>query len=71
MTPGDVVFADENGVLVLPHADIETSAERAIAMQQAEKAALARVTQGESFADINGTNARIGAILAAQQAAQQ
>jgi 4-hydroxy-4-methyl-2-oxoglutarate aldolase len=66
VTPGDVVFADENGVLVLPASDIEMSADRAIGMQEAEKAALARVTNGESFADINGTNARIAEILAAQ-----
>ena len=68
VTPGDVVFADENGVLVMPPSDIETSAERAIGMQQAEKAALARVTNGERFPDINGTNARISEIFAAQRA---
>jgi regulator of RNase E activity RraA len=67
VTPGDVVFADENGVLVMPPSDIETSAERAIGMQQAEKTALARVTNGESFPDINGTSARIAEILAAQR----
>jgi 4-hydroxy-4-methyl-2-oxoglutarate aldolase len=67
VTPGDVVFADENGVLVMPPSDIETSAERAIGMQQAEKATLARVTNGERFPDINGTNARISEILAAQR----
>jgi regulator of RNase E activity RraA len=68
VAPGDVVFADENGVLVMPQADIEASATRAIAMQDAEKAALARVTNGEKFPDINGTNARIREILAAQAA---
>jgi 4-hydroxy-4-methyl-2-oxoglutarate aldolase len=67
--PGDVVFADENGVLVMPAADIEASAERAIGMQEAEKLALARVTKGERFPDINGTNARIRDILAAQREA--
>jgi len=66
-----VVFADENGVLVMPPADIEAAANRAIGMQEAEKLALARVTKGERFPDINGTNARIREILAAQQAAQQ
>jgi hypothetical protein len=36
-------------------------------MQEAEKAALARVTKGERFPDINGTNVRINEILAAQR----
>jgi regulator of RNase E activity RraA len=66
VTPGDVVFADENGVLVMPPSDIEAAAERAIGMQDAEKVALARVAKGERFSDINGTNARIAEILAAQ-----
>lgn len=68
VTPGDVVFADENGVLVMPEADIEPSAERAIGMQEAEKVALGRVSKGEKFPDINGTNAKIREILAAQAA---
>lgn len=68
VAPGDVVFADENGVLVMPPSDIEASATRAIGMQDAEKAALARVARGEKFPDINGTNAKIRDILAAQAA---
>jgi regulator of RNase E activity RraA len=70
VAPGDVVFADENGVLVMPPADIETSAHRAIGMQENEKVSLARITQGERFPDINGTNTRIREILAAQHAAK-
>ncbi len=68
VAPGDVVFADENGVLVMPPADIEAAAERAVLMQDAEKVALARVSRGERFPDINGTNPRIREILAEQQA---
>jgi 4-hydroxy-4-methyl-2-oxoglutarate aldolase len=67
VAPGDAVFADENGVLVMPPSDIETSAHRAIGMQDAEKIALARVSKGERFPDINGTNTRIRDILAAQR----
>jgi|HubBroStandDraft_2_1064218.scaffolds.fasta_scaffold361238_1 4-hydroxy-4-methyl-2-oxoglutarate aldolase len=66
VAPGDVVFADENGVLVMPPSDIETSARRAIGMQDGEKVALARVAKGEKFPDINGTNAKIREILATQ-----
>lgn len=67
VTPGDAVLADENGVLVLPPSDIKASAERAIGMQQAEKLSLARIAKGEKLPDINGTNARIAEILAAQK----
>jgi regulator of RNase E activity RraA len=57
--PGDAVFADENGVLVLDPADIEWAAERAIGMQQEEKKTLARIDAGENYADIIGSTALI------------
>jgi regulator of RNase E activity RraA len=66
VTPGDAILADENGVLVMPPADVKAAAERAIAMQGAEKLSLARVARGERLPDINGTNARIAEILAQQ-----
>jgi 4-hydroxy-4-methyl-2-oxoglutarate aldolase len=50
-----------------PH-EVKAAAERAIAMQQAEKVSLARIAKGERLPDINGTNARIAEILAAQKA---
>jgi 4-hydroxy-4-methyl-2-oxoglutarate aldolase len=68
VNPGDAILADENGVLVMPPSDIWSSAERAIAMQQAEKLSLARVAKGERLPDINGTNTRIAEILAQQKA---
>jgi regulator of RNase E activity RraA len=70
VSPGDAILADENGVLVLPQADIKQAAERAIGMQQAEKVTLARLAKGEKLPDINGTNARIAEILAKQKAGE-
>jgi len=67
VTPGDAILADENGVLVMPPADIKEAAERAIGMQQAEKVSLARITKGERLPDINGTNTRIAEILKQQE----
>ena len=61
--PGDAILADENGVLVLKPGDIAEAAARAVAMQREEKIVLARVAKGEKLPDINGTNARIAAIL--------
>jgi len=68
VTPGDAVLADENGVLVLKKDQIEAAAKRAITMQQDEKPRLARVAKGERLPDINGTNAKIREIMAAQAA---
>ena len=67
MAPGDAILADENGVLVMPPAEIKAAAERAIGMQQAEKVSLARIVKGERLTDINGTNARIAEILKQQE----
>lgn len=57
--PGDAILADENGVLVIPADQIEAAANRAIAMQKAEKTTLARVDAGEKFPDITGASAQI------------
>lgn len=55
VAPGDAILADENGVLVLPLAEIEASASRAIGMQNDEKRTLARIDTGENYPDIVGS----------------
>jgi 4-hydroxy-4-methyl-2-oxoglutarate aldolase len=57
--PGDAIFADENGVLVLPPGQIEAAAMRAIGLQNDEKATLARLDAGEAYPDIIGSTAII------------
>lgn len=52
--PGDAILADENCILVLDPADIESVADRAIAMQLAEKEKRARLDAGEKLPDISG-----------------
>jgi 4-hydroxy-4-methyl-2-oxoglutarate aldolase len=59
VTPGDAIFADENGVLVLPPDQIEVAATRAIGMQSEEKKTLARIDAGEKYPDIIGSTAII------------
>jgi regulator of RNase E activity RraA len=66
VTPGDAVFADENGILVLPPVEIEAAATRAIGMQNAEKQTLGRVDAGEKYPDIIGSTAIIEQHLAAR-----
>jgi len=59
VNPGDAVLADENGLLVMPRADIQASARRALQMQHDEKTTLARLRAGEKYPDIMGTTAVI------------
>jgi len=55
VSPGDAILADENGILVLPAADIEYSAKRALQMMRDERRTLARIDAGEKYPDIMGS----------------
>ena len=48
-------MADENGILVLPAADIVESANRALQMMKDERRTLARIDAGEKYPDIMGS----------------
>lgn len=65
--PGDAILADENGVLVLKPQQIADAAPRAIQMQAAEGPRLAEVAKGARLPDLNGTNAKLRDLLAAQE----
>jgi regulator of RNase E activity RraA len=65
--PGDAILADENGILVLHPSAIADAAQRAIRMQADEGPRLAEVAKGAKLPDLNGTNARLREILAAQK----
>lgn len=68
VSPGDAILADEDGVIVLKPSQLEAAVERAIQMQEAEPPRRKRIAAGEKLPDINGSNARIREILAAQKA---
>lgn len=55
VNPGDAILADENGVLVMPAADIRESVARALQMSKDEKLTLARLDAGEKYPDILGS----------------
>jgi 4-hydroxy-4-methyl-2-oxoglutarate aldolase len=55
VSPGDAILADENGILVLPPADITLCAKRALQMMSDEKQTLQRLDAGEKYPDIMGT----------------
>jgi regulator of RNase E activity RraA len=61
VNPGDAVLCDEQGVLVFPPAVARESAERAIAMQTAEKDFHKRLRAGEKLPDMSGATAIVEA----------
>jgi regulator of RNase E activity RraA len=65
--PGDVVIADECGVVVLDPADAEAAADRAIAMQDAEVKTRARLDAGEKLPEISGATKVLEEALAKQR----
>ena len=64
---GDVIIADEVGVVVMDPADAEAAADRAIAMQDAEAATKARLDAGEKLPDISGASKVLADALAKQK----
>jgi regulator of RNase E activity RraA len=69
VNPGDVIIADECGIVVLDRADAEAAAERAIGMQDAEVASRKRLDSGEKLPDISGATKVLQEALAKQQKA--
>lgn len=62
--PGDAILADENGVLALRPDLIESAANEAIRMQNAEKTLFAQLDAGQKLPDISGATKRVMAKLA-------
>jgi regulator of RNase E activity RraA len=67
VNPGDVIIADECGIVVLDRAEAEAAAERAIGMQEAETASRKRLDSGEKLPDISGATKVLQEALAKQK----
>jgi 4-hydroxy-4-methyl-2-oxoglutarate aldolase len=67
VNPGDVIIADECGIVVLDRAEAETAADRAIGMQDAEAASRKRLDAGEKLPDISGATKMLQEALAKQK----
>jgi len=65
--PGDVIIADECGIVVLPPAEAEEIADRAIGMQGAEATSRKRLDAGEKLPDISGATRMLEEALAKQK----
>jgi 4-hydroxy-4-methyl-2-oxoglutarate aldolase len=59
VSPGDVVLADGDGILVLPPTKVDEIAQRANARRTAEAGYLARIRDGELTLDIYGLRDRL------------
>src|ERR671927_229872 len=68
--PGDIVIADECGIVVLDPKEAEAAADRAIGMQEAEVKSRARLDAGEKLPDISGATKMLQEALAKQRAAK-
>ena len=66
VNPGDVIIADECGVVVLDPKDAEAAADRAIMMQTNEIKSRARLDAGEKLPDISGATKMLQDALAKQ-----
>jgi 4-hydroxy-4-methyl-2-oxoglutarate aldolase len=49
VSPGDIVFADDDGVVIAPAAQLEAALERAEAIERIEAAVLAGIRRGEDL----------------------
>jgi 4-hydroxy-4-methyl-2-oxoglutarate aldolase len=64
VNPGDVILADENGVLVMPVSEVEVAVDEALARQERGTKNQERVRKGEKLGDISGATAKVLAALA-------
>lgn len=66
VAPGDIILADDNGVLVLPPDQVAELVEHCEPIAQREPTTRQRLRGGEPLAELSGANAKIAAALAAQ-----
>jgi len=59
VNPGDVILADENGVLVLPPNEVAEVADMAAAKQKRQASNADRISKGERLGDLSGASAHI------------
>jgi len=59
VNPGDVVIADDSGVLILPPEEAEQVADEAIARQEKGLANQDRVAAGEKLGELSGASLKV------------
>ena len=59
VSAGDVVLADENGVVVLPPSEVDAVIDHTLELQRQEERILERLAQGECLPDISGASSMV------------
>lgn len=68
VAPGDIILADDNGVLVLPPGMVPDVIERCLPRFQREAVTRRRILAGEALGDISGANQRVAEAMQRDQA---
>lgn len=68
VAPGDIILADDNGILVLQPDQVAALVEHCEPIAQREPTTRIRLRSGESLAEMTNANTKIAAALAAQAA---
>ncbi len=71
VAPGDIVLADDNGILVIPPDQVASLVEQCEPIAQREPMTRQRLLAGESLAELAGANRKIDAALASNTAEGQ
>jgi regulator of RNase E activity RraA len=66
VAPGDIILADDNGILVIPPDQVESVIARCESIAQGEPKTRQRLLDGESLSEMVGANRKIDAAIAAQ-----
>ena len=69
VTPGDIVIADADGMVIAPLAQLEGCLERAGEIERTEAAVLAAVRSGTSLIDLTNLAEHVAALRAGEQSA--
>ncbi len=67
VNPGDIIIADECGIVVLERSEAEAAADRAIGMQDGEVHSRKRLDSGEKLPDISGATKVLQEAMAKQK----
>ncbi|HWK26762.1 MAG TPA: RraA family protein [Solirubrobacter sp.] len=69
VTPGDVVLADDDGIVIAPRAQLDACLERAAEIERTEAAVLAAVRGGASLIDMTNLTEHVAALRAGEASA--
>ena len=67
VTPGDIVVADDDGIVIAPPAQLEACLERAAHIEQTEAAVLAGIQGGASLIEMTNLADHVGALRSGRQ----